>query len=470
MPRRRFELRILARRIARVLVPVLLCVGFAAPLFSQGEEREPGPGAKPHQLYESTSRGGLRYTWVIPKQLGPEGDRAITVLLHGTGLDYRWGHANHGAGRFRPDDVVVSVDGTSPAQDGSRLFLGESKDGDAFHEYLVEMREKFAVDRVFLYGHSQGGFFVAYYAGLHPEDVDGIVAHASGAWSNSKTTGKVRDLPIVFLHGTADPVVPFTNSTGTLDHYRKQGLDLARLRRLPGYNHWPNEVRAGECITWCAGMATDNAAYALACAEELLRAKGKDGVQYQTAVDYSGAAAILGRFSPNSKRKLRKSPKEAAQIAKTLLSKIESAGKKHSKEIQKGLPGGLRLDGGPWLGHLLAVREDMRGVPAIEALCKALKFDDKVKEHHAAVRRALKPWYDGKTPAEIYAAAIEEIPNAFLYDAWPPEYGAKLMEWHESAESLGITPKDRARFAPVEAWRKGLIDGEKEYRELWLRW
>jgi len=461
--------RSVLRRAALWIGSIAFC-SLTLPLFGQGEPREPGAGATPHKVYETTSRGGLRYTWVVPAEPAPAGERALTILLHGTGLDYRWGHANHPAGKFRPNDVVISVDGTSPAADGSRLFLGEKKDVDAFHELLVELRERFAVDRVFLYGHSQGGFFVAYYAGERPEDIAGVVAHASGAWSGSKTTGGVRDLPIVFLHGTADPVVPYTNSTGTRDHYRKQGLDLARLRRLPGYNHWPNSVRAGECLDWCAGMVAKDAAYAFSRAEELLRPKGKDSVEYQTAVDFAGAASILERFTAKSPRKLEKIPKAAASAAKALLAKVDAAGKEHRQKIQKGLRGGLRLDGGAWLGHLLAVREDFRGVPSIEELCAALSFDERAAEHAAAARRALAPWYDDRPPAAIYSAAVEEIPNAFLSDAWPVGYAEKLVEWHAAAEANAIPAKDRARFAAVEAWRRGLEEGEKAYRELWLGW
>ena len=63
------------------------------------------------------------------------------------------------------------MDGTSPGQGDSRLFLGEEKDAAAFCDFLTELRKQFAVAKVFLYGHSQGGFFVAYYAGEFPDTV-----------------------------------------------------------------------------------------------------------------------------------------------------------------------------------------------------------------------------------------------------------------------------------------------------------
>lgn len=451
-----------------LLVLLLACVSTARA--DEIEPREPGEGAKPHTIYLAKSSGGLRYTWVVPAEPRPEGERAMTVLLHGTGLDHRWGHANHPAGSFRPHDVVISVEGTSPGQGESRLFLGKKEDVESFAAFLAEMRTKFAVDRVLLYGHSQGGFFVAYYAGERPETIAGAVAHASGTWSGTRTKGGIEEVPLVFLHGTADPVVTYGNSVGTRDSFVKQGLDLVRLRRMPGYNHWPNAVRTAECLTWCEGMVTKDAGYALACAEELLRPKGKDSVQYRMAVDFSGAASILGRFSSKSEHALGKTPSGAKKRAQVLMRAIEKHAAEHRKKIQNGLRKDLRLDGRPWLGHLLAVREDFRGVPTIEELAKAVRFDERRAEQAKAVGRMLSPWYDGKPPAEIVAAAVRELPDAHLHDVWPVGYGEKLTEWLAAADEHGIDPKVRAQGAVVEAWRKGLEDGREAYRETWLEW
>jgi hypothetical protein len=217
-------------------------------------------------------------------------------------------------------------------------------------------------------------------------------------------------------------------------------------------------------------MATRDPAFALSRAEELLRPKGKDQVEYRTAVDYSGAASILERFSAKSRRKLEKPPKAASAAASALLARVDAAGREHRQRIQKGLRGGMRLDGGAWLGHLLAVREDFRGVRSIEELCAALSFDERAAEHAAAAKRALAPWYDDRPPAAIYAAAVEEIPNAFLHDPWPPGYAEQLAEWHAAADAHSIPAKERARFALVESWRRGREEGEKAYRELWLGW
>ena len=458
------------RGFARVAAGLFIALcGFSLPADAALEERAPGDGAKPHTGYVTTSKDGLRYAWAIPKEPGPAGERAMTVLLHGTGLDHRWGFANHELGTFRPNDVVISVDGTSPGQGGSRLFLDQKKDLEAFRAFLAEMRTHFAVDRVFLSGHSQGGFFVALYAGAHPETVSGVVAHASGAWAGSKTSGGVRDVPIVFLHGTADPVVPYSNSTGSCDHYRAQGMDLVRLRRMSGYNHWPNAVRTAECITWCAGMVTENPAFALACAEELLRPKGSDGYQYRTPVDHSGAALVLDRFATGHRRAFAKGSKKATRAAKALAKSIDKNTKAHLAIIRKGMKNGVRIDGGAWLGHVLEMREDFRGVAAFEEFFAALGKEKVHDAHRDAALAAMRVWWNDAPPNVIHETAIEKIPEAFLYPRFSRDYRTRLAAIHAAADEHGIPPKQRARFAVVEAWLRSLEEGEKQYIETWKK-
>lgn len=272
-------------------------------------ERVPAADAPPHTVFAASAKaGGLRYTWVLPKGYDGKAPRNLSVILHGTGLDYRWGHWNNPAGVFRPKDVVVSVDGTSP--DGkSRLFLGEPKDADLFRDFLAEMRATFAIDRAFLYGHSQGGFFVPFYMGLHPETVNGGVAHASGSWNWSKTPKELKKLALVFLHGSSDPVVPYGQSPGARDFYVEKGFPLTHLRRMPYYNHWPNAVRATEELDWCQGMTCADAQEALECALAMLRAKPADEYQWTSVVDYSGGRRVLGASSARGRFPSRTCPR-----------------------------------------------------------------------------------------------------------------------------------------------------------------
>src|SRR5436190_2850133 len=91
------------------------------------DSRAPSEKAPPQTWFQAESKGGLHYAWKVPKDYDGKRACSLTVILHGTGLDWQWGPANNPLATFRPGDVVVSVDGTSPGQEKSRLFLGEKK-------------------------------------------------------------------------------------------------------------------------------------------------------------------------------------------------------------------------------------------------------------------------------------------------------------------------------------------------------
>src|SRR5690349_2664691 len=105
------------------MLALALALVLALPL-EDPPQRAPAADAPPLTVFATTAKtGALRYTWVLPKGYDGKAPRNLSVILHGTGLDYRWGHWNNQPGVFRPDDVVVSVDGTSPDPGGkTRLF------------------------------------------------------------------------------------------------------------------------------------------------------------------------------------------------------------------------------------------------------------------------------------------------------------------------------------------------------------
>jgi predicted esterase len=453
---------------ATLLLSALLLALLLAPASAQDPERkQPAPDAKQLHVFAWTSKNDLRYTWVLPK--GYDGkQRNLTVILHGTGLDYRWGHANNKPGVFRPDDVVVSVDGTSP-NGQSRLFLGEKKDADAFEAFLAEMRKTFAVDRVFLYGHSQGSFFVCYFAGEHPDAVAGIVAHASGMWSGTKTPPALKKVAISFMHGSADPVVPYEQSIVARDSLEKAGFEFVHLRHLPNYNHWPNAVRATEELDWCQGMTTADPREALDCALRILRTKEADEYQWETVVGFAGARAILRRFDGKSSGAFANVSAEIAAEAKKWGAAIESAGDEQVAELKKdfGSKPQWKLDGKPWLGRILPMREDYRGVDSVEKYFAEIGYDKLVQGQQKAAGAIFDAWRKGDNPAPKVEAVLDNLGKAFLIDTWPHDFGEQLKTWKQ--QKVG-GPKAAKKWDDVDNWQKGRESGWKAYMETWKKW
>lgn len=462
----------------RSIVFVAICLSVFASIASafqikveKLEGKPPDPFAPAHKIYAWNSKGDLRFTWWLPPNYEPKTPRNMTVILHGTGLDYRWGHLNNKPEIFRPDDIVISVDGTS--KDGeARVFLGDKKDVDAFQAFLVEMRQTFAVDHIFLYGHSQGGFFVTYFAGEHPEMISGVVAHASGAWNFAKMSKDEHKVAIAFMHGTADPVVPFRQSPAARDTYEKAGFELVHLRRLENYNHWPNAVRANETLDWCQGMTTDKPEEALAIAIDILRDKKTDEYRWEAPVGYSAARDVLRRLEGKGPVPFKDVPEVTASQAKTWIANIDEAGALHVATLKKELARrkDLKLDGKPWLGHLIALREDFRGVESVEAYVKEMGFDETLATQTKAVEPVMTAWYGEKPPKAIFESVVDVLAKTFLFEGYPPDLAAKMKEWKNDAAKLGITPKVLKKYPDFEAWQAGWEDGSKQYASVWKKW
>jgi len=437
-----------------------------AASFDDPERRAPDPKARAHALYAWTSEGGLRYTWCLPEGYDPAQPRNLTVICHGTGLDYRWGTLNNLPGVFRPDDVVVSVDGPTP--DGqARLFLGEPKDAQAMRAFLGEMRKQFAVDRVFLYGHSQGGFFVVYFAGEFPDEVAGVVAHASGAWNWSKTGKDVRQVAICFMHGTQDQVVPYRQSPGSRDHYAGLKFELLSLRRLADYSHWPNAVRANECLSWCQGMSARDPAEALAAALEILRPKKSDEYQWETVVGFAQARDVLRRLVGEGPAPFEAVDPKLVEHAQRVIEALEKEGARHVAVLQKQVKKGLALDGKPWLGHLIALREDFRGVDSVEAYVKAIGFDKQCEAQRKAVEQVLTAWYGDAEPSEKLAEILDGLAGGYLFEGYPPELSEQVETWKAGAK---LDKKAEKKYAGFAAWREAWKDGTQQYADLWKDW
>ncbi len=456
----------------RILLVLALCCTLVPRLHADDPpQRAPAADAPARKLFMTTAKaGGLRYSWVLPKGYDGKTPRNLTVILHGTGGDYHWGYLNNPIELFRPADIVISVDGTSPAEN-SRVFLGEKKDVELFKKFLEELRATFAVDRIFLYGHSQGSFFVAYFMGLCPETVAGGVAHASGSWTNSLMPKELKKLPLVFMHGSLDPVVPYGQSVGARDYYVEKGFPLAHLRRLANWSHWPAAVCATEELDWCQGMGSTDPAEVLACALEMLRNKPPDDHEWVTVVDFSGARLVLERLTGKGPAALDKVPDDIAKSAREWLAKIDEQAEAQVKALRAAMPkkGAWTLDGKPWLGQLIPLREDFRGVEAVEKFLAEIGFEKALEAHNKAAKPLWDAWYgQGKTESDCAAAVLDTIGKCFLVDGLPWNLRERMNEW--KGKKLELPAKVAKKWGDWESYAKGVDEGWKQYESLWKKW
>ncbi|MCA8973685.1 MAG: hypothetical protein KDC98_03140, partial [Planctomycetes bacterium] len=365
----------------------------AASLFAQAKMVEPSPTAT-GKVFEWKSAEGLQYQYYLPKGYDPAAEITLTFVLHGSNLDRRWGFANHEAGRFRADDLVVCPDGTTSNGSGGFNFLQAKSDLERLHALHEELKGRFKVRATLIYGHSQGSFFSFYYAGAYPADVQGVVGQASGVWIGTQATKKHHHQAIVLMHGTADPVVPYGQSVGGLEFYREANYPHVRLRSLDGWNHWPTQMQTEQQLAWCEGMTTTD--------------PGRLGAAF-TAIDAQKTDVDPVALYEVGKRVVANEDVEAKVIkaAGEAIAAVDACADKHVQAIEKSSgKKGSKLSDKPWVGHLPLFLRHFDGVAACVELRKGWqKTLD--KQQDGAKKLAREFWQNREQkPDKAFAAGL----------------------------------------------------------------
>lgn len=445
------------------------------PIQKEITGKPPHATAPVHTPLGWKSQNGLRYMWWLPESYDPKTPRNLTVVCHPARSDYRWGLWNLKPESFRKDDVVVCPDGPSEDRE-DRLFALGAKDGQAFDAYLTEMRRAFAVDRVFLYGWGEGGVFTLAFANDHPDSVAGVVANAAGDWFGFEPAKESRKVALVLLHGTADPAAPYAVALERREAYAKAGWPLLLLRRLDHGGHEPNLPRAGEALAWCQGMTASKPEEALACALDILRVPPRDPQDSETKVGFGGAREILRRLEKKGPAPFADVPEAVAAQASEWAGKIEAIGAKHVAALRPLLKGNKipkldpKSESLAWLGHLVPLRADFRGVESVEAYAKEIGYDALATAHEKTGRAIVETWQREKEPKKLFAAVVDGIGKSFLYDGFPEDLESKMKEWHGSASASAIPQGAEKKFVDFEAWERGTQDGRRAYLAITGEW
>lgn len=465
----------------------------------------PAANLTPGETYAWRSSDGLRYSFTVPANYRPDDSAGydVVIICHPRGDDFRWGAANHlsakaavdrGSARlaFRPNNFVVCVDGVGalPTRPKFRSFPSSPGAMVRFRDFVLELTRSLPARRFYLYGFGggdgedgdgAGGRFVLEFARQFPALADGVIAYGSG-WSEDVTDRL--NVPVVIMHGVKNGLVPLSSAMQLHSDYVELGSKLVRLRPLRAFNDYPNPVRVSECIDWLAGARTDSPAEALAAIEAMLTPKGGDEYDYVAPVWYAGAREILGRILDEQIPLAGEAPFEGNKApsdeiktrARAIVQQIDDAARAHIAALRTSLPDGklaadLVLDGGPWLGHLIAARDDFRGVAPMEQLAESLKFDS-VAAEHAAIGRDLVSEWTTRTDEDNFALVVAMLPKCFFYEGLPVNMPSRMKAWRRKSQSGELAlPADQIEgFENVTNWDDGVRKGLDEYQRIWRVW
>jgi predicted esterase len=130
---------------------------------------------------------------------------------------------------------------------------------------IEELKALYGFERVFLGGHSQGGYLTWIVAMHHPELIDGAFPMSCGlvmqaepdVFEDEELKAAQRRLPLAVVHGANDDVVSFSDGQYIHERFRESAFPALRLFAPPlghGYDFLP----IGDVIAWLDGLSTQD--------------------------------------------------------------------------------------------------------------------------------------------------------------------------------------------------------------------
>ena len=440
--------------------------------------------AQPGIIYSAQSRAlgiseserrdrPIRYLFRVPQGFSISKPRNVIIVLHPDNADERWGFMTHDPAAFRPDDIVVCPEGSSPVAENLRSFRGDAPDAVSMRDFVLEMSRVFPTAAIILYGHAEGGQFATWLAGEFPRMIDGVVASSSAAWEKARTRGSIWGVPIVFVHGTADTKIYYRDAVLARDAYLEDAHPRVALRPLRGGDHKPHPAEAARCIDWCIAQRTDDPKIVLACAQRL--AAPQDG---EFAPPLGMASRALKRlFEKETKPPLKDVDEATRKAAWDLSLKIEAYAQRHIDILKAQIKANTDLKLDPkatgaeqgWLGHISAVSEDLRAIEAVDTYLAAIGFDQAAAEHADKAAEVIEAVVSGETlTAEKVTAIVEGAPDMFLCDAFGPDFFDQFEQLRKRSDRNRDQIAQKAGI--VQIWREALENGRATYARIAREW
>lgn len=160
----------------------------------------------------------------------------LIIALHGMGGDENSYFAAYGQGAFKTEAekhgyIVACPKGRKPAS----MYVGDAEKD--VMDVLAEVRRAYNVDpdRIYLTGHSMGGFGTWSVAMDYP-GVFAALAPISGGANNPASMSKIAHIPQLIVHGDNDPTVPVERSRVMVEMGKKLGAEIKYIE-VPGGDH-----------------------------------------------------------------------------------------------------------------------------------------------------------------------------------------------------------------------------------------
>lgn len=208
-------------------------------LIAKGENPLQTARGDMHWAYHSEVDNSLQpYRMFIPSNYDAKKSWPLVVALHGMGGDENSFFAAYNNGEIKKyaetrGYLVVCPKGRGPTS----MYMG-SAERDVL-DVIAEMKREFSIDdsRVYLTGHSMGGYGTWSISVNHPDLFAAIAPIAGGG--NPFVVAKLRGavhIPQLVIHGDKDPTVPVDESRKMVKAAQELGIKV-KYNEIPGGDH-----------------------------------------------------------------------------------------------------------------------------------------------------------------------------------------------------------------------------------------
>jgi polyhydroxybutyrate depolymerase len=223
---------------AATLLVTLACASSGEPPSPSGT-----PTALPTSGTTTVEIGGRPVTVHVPGSYDPARAAPLVVLLHGYSSNAAEQESYF---RLTPESdrqgfVYVYPDGTVDNR-GNRFwnatnaccaFSGSGPDDSRYLSELIStIRDTYRIDRVYLIGHSNGGFMAFRMACDHAGQVTAVASLNGATWSDDTQCRPSQPVGVLAIHSTDDETIAFTGGVngGSGNAYPSAADTVARWR------------------------------------------------------------------------------------------------------------------------------------------------------------------------------------------------------------------------------------------------
>ncbi|MFC7530604.1 alpha/beta hydrolase family esterase [Actinoplanes sp. GCM10030250] len=274
------------------------------------------PAALPTSGTGTVDIGGRPVTVHIPDSYDPARPAPLVVLLHGYGS---YGNEQESYFRLTPEAdrrgfIYAYPDGSVDdrgqrfwnATDACCAFSGPEPDDSSYLSELISTIESsYRIDRarVYLIGHSNGGFMAFRMACDHADQVTAIVSLNGASWNDTARCRPSEPVSVLAIHSSADETIAYGGGTRGSTAYPSAATTVAQWRDHNRCSDSGRDAPALDLVVDLPAAETSVRTYAQGCAgQSTVQAWTIDGGAHvpQLGPDFAPAVTdfLLSQVNP----------------------------------------------------------------------------------------------------------------------------------------------------------------------------